>query len=63
MATTTKLDKDEHGKDVEIKLYGSMIESLLYLTTSRSDIMFSVFLRARLQLCPKEASKYNKVYY
>jgi len=42
MTTTTKLDKDEHGKIVDIKLYHSMIGSLLYLTASRSDIMFSV---------------------
>jgi len=42
MATTTKLDKDEQGKKVEFKLYRNMTGSLLYLTTSRSDIMFSV---------------------
>ena len=32
MATTTKLDKDEQGKSVDIKLYRSMIGSLLYLS-------------------------------
>ena len=37
MATTTKLDKDEQG--INIKLYRSMISSLLYLTASRPDIM------------------------
>ena len=42
MATTTKLDKDEQGINVDIKLYRSMIGSLLYLTASRPDIMFSV---------------------
>ena len=47
MATTTKLDKDEQGKNVDIKLYRSMIGSLLYLTASRPDIMFSVYLCAR----------------
>ena len=31
MATTTKLDKDEQGINVDIKLYRSMIGSLLYL--------------------------------
>jgi len=55
MATTTKLDKDDQGKCVDIKLYRSMIGSLLYLTTSRLDIMFSVCLCARFQSCPKES--------
>ena len=47
MATTTKLDKDEQGKNVDIKLYRSMIGSLLYLTASRPDITFSMCLYAR----------------
>ena len=47
MATTTKLDKDEQGKNIDIKLYHNMIGSLLYLTASRSDIMFIVCLCAR----------------
>ena len=32
-----------------------MIGSLLYLTASRPDIMFSVCLCARFQSCPKES--------
>ena len=32
-----------------------MIGSLLYLTTSRLDIMYSVCLCARFQSCPKES--------
>ena len=32
-----------------------MISSLLYLTASRPDIMFSVCLCARFQFCPKES--------
>ena len=40
MATITKLDKDEQEKNIDIKLYHSMIDSLLYLTASRPDIMF-----------------------
>ena len=35
------LDLDESGSSVDQKQYRSMIGSLLYLTTSRSDIMFS----------------------
>ena len=45
--TTTKLDKDEQGTNVDIKLYRSMIGSLLYLTSSKSDIMFSICLCVR----------------
>ena len=55
MAITTKLDKDEQGKNVDIKLYRSIIGSLLYLTASRPDIMFSVCLCTRFQSCPKES--------
>jgi len=40
MATPTKLDKDKQGKNVDIKLYCSMISSLLYLTANRPDIVF-----------------------
>jgi hypothetical protein len=42
MATNRHLDLDEGGKLVDLKLYRSMIGSFLYLTASRSDIMFSV---------------------
>jgi len=55
MATTTKLKKDKQGINVDIKLYRSMIDSLLYLTTNRPDIMFSVCLCARFQSCSKES--------
>ena len=49
------LDLDEGGKTVDQTLYRSMIGSLLYLTTSRPDIMFSVCMRARFQANHKEA--------
>jgi hypothetical protein len=55
MSSTIKLDKDENGKYIEIKQYRGMIGSLLYLTASRPDIMFSVCLCARFQSCPKES--------
>ena len=54
MSTTTKLTKYEQGKGVEEKLYKGMIGSFLYLTASRPDIMFSVYLSERFQSCPKE---------
>ena len=47
MATNGNLDKDEKGKDVEVKRYRGMIGSLLYLTASRPDIIFSVCMCAR----------------
>ncbi|KAE8710759.1 hypothetical protein F3Y22_tig00110319pilonHSYRG00279 [Hibiscus syriacus] len=55
MSSSTKLDLDEGDKCVDVKLYTSMIGSLLYLTASRSDSMFSVCLCARFQSCPKES--------
>ena len=55
MFTTTKLNKDEQGKNVNIKFYRSMIDSLLYLTASRPDIMCSTCLCAKFQSCPKES--------
>jgi hypothetical protein len=55
MPTYGHLDLDEGGKPVDQKLYRSMIGSLLYLTTSRPDIMFSVCMCARFQANPKES--------
>ena len=55
MPTNLKLSKDESGKRVEETLYKSMIGCLLYLTTSRPDITFSVGVCARYQACPKES--------
>ena len=55
MAHSSKLDKDEDGKEVDQKLYRSMIGSLLYLTASRPDILYSVCLCARFQSSPRES--------
>jgi hypothetical protein len=55
MPTCTNLNKDEDGKEVDVKRYRGMIGSLLYLTASRPDIMFSVCMCARYQSCPKES--------
>ncbi|XP_070026701.1 intracellular protein transport protein USO1-like [Nicotiana sylvestris] len=55
IATATKLDVDEPGSSVDQKLYRGMIGSLLYLTTSRPDIVFSVGICARFQAIPKES--------
>ncbi|XP_024964868.1 uncharacterized protein LOC112505154 [Cynara cardunculus var. scolymus] len=50
-----KLHKDINGPSVECKLYRGMIGSLLYLTASRHDIMFSTCICARYQANPKES--------
>ncbi|GJZ17857.1 retrovirus-related pol polyprotein from transposon TNT 1-94 [Tanacetum coccineum] len=53
MSFDTKLTKDEDCELVDSTKYRGMIGSLLYLTASRSDIMFSVCLCARFQKTPK----------
>jgi hypothetical protein len=47
MTTNGHLDLDEGGTMVDQKLYRSIIGSLLYITASRPDVMFSVCMRAR----------------
>ena len=49
-----KLSKDDEFKEVDQRLYRSMIASLLYVTTSRPDIMQKVGQVERLQATPKE---------
>ncbi|XP_070010300.1 uncharacterized mitochondrial protein AtMg00810-like [Nicotiana sylvestris] len=55
IATATKLDIDGPRSSIDQKLYRSMISSLLYLTTSRPDIVFSVGLFTHFQANPKES--------
>ena len=55
MGSSTNLDMDENGKNIDITKYRGMIGSLLYLTASRPDIMFNVCLCAYFQACPKES--------
>nr|GEV13228.1 hypothetical protein [Tanacetum cinerariifolium] len=45
--------KDPDGKDVDVHIYMSMIGSLMYVTSSRPDIMFAVCTCARFQVTPK----------
>ncbi|GJU26617.1 putative reverse transcriptase domain-containing protein [Tanacetum coccineum] len=52
-SSDTKLMKDEECESVDSIKYRGMIGSLLYLTASRPDIMFSVCLCARFQEAPK----------
>ncbi|CAM8924180.1 unnamed protein product [Rhodiola kirilowii] len=54
MSPNDTLGKDETSPRVDPTLYSGMIGSLLYLTASRSDILFSVCLCARFQADPRE---------
>ncbi|GKG46617.1 uncharacterized mitochondrial protein-like protein, partial [Tanacetum coccineum] len=49
METSNPLLKDAEAEDVDVHLYRSMI----YLTSSRPDIMFTVCACARFQVTPK----------
>nr|GEW58686.1 hypothetical protein [Tanacetum cinerariifolium] len=53
METQKHLLKDEDGEEVDVHMYRSMIGSLMYLTSSRPDIMFAVCACARYQVNPK----------
>ncbi|GJZ64467.1 putative ribonuclease H-like domain-containing protein, partial [Tanacetum coccineum] len=58
--TNKALVKDEEAEDVDVHLYRLMIGSLMYLTSSRPDIMFTVCACARFQVTPK-TSHFNAV--
>ncbi|GKB63198.1 hypothetical protein Tco_0919384 [Tanacetum coccineum] len=53
MSSETNLTRDEDEESVDDTKYRGMIGSLLYLTASQPDIMFSVCLCARFQEVPK----------
>nr|GEV04861.1 hypothetical protein [Tanacetum cinerariifolium] len=58
-STSTPIDtekpllKDPDGEDVDVHTYRSIIGSLMYLTSSRPDIMFAVCACAHFQVTPK----------
>nr|GEZ33309.1 putative ribonuclease H-like domain-containing protein [Tanacetum cinerariifolium] len=58
-STSTPIDtkkpllKDPDGEDVDVHTYRSMIGSLMYLTSSRPDIMFAVCACTCFQVTPK----------
>jgi hypothetical protein len=55
MGTNGNLDSDASGNMVDQKLYRSMIGSLLYVSASRSDVMFNVCMCGRFQASPRES--------
>ncbi|GJU17835.1 putative ribonuclease H-like domain-containing protein [Tanacetum coccineum] len=58
METQKPLLKDEDGEEVDVHMYRSMIGSLMYLTSSRPDIMFAMCACARYQVNPKVSHLY-----
>ncbi|GJW10504.1 putative ribonuclease H-like domain-containing protein [Tanacetum coccineum] len=42
--------KDEDGEEVDVHMYRLMIGSLMYLTSSRPDIMFAMYLKGQPKL-------------
>ncbi|GKB66518.1 hypothetical protein Tco_0927930 [Tanacetum coccineum] len=53
METQKPLLKDEDGEEVDVHMYRTMIGSLMYLTSSRLNIMFAVCACERYQVNPK----------
>ncbi|GKB82104.1 putative ribonuclease H-like domain-containing protein, partial [Tanacetum coccineum] len=51
--------KDENGEEVDVHMYRSMIGSLMYLTSSRPNIMFALCACARYQVNPKVSHLYD----
>ncbi|GKC91452.1 retrovirus-related pol polyprotein from transposon TNT 1-94 [Tanacetum coccineum] len=54
MVEKSKLDEDLQGKPVDATLYPGMIGSLMYLTSSRPDLIYVVCLCAWYQAKPSE---------
>jgi hypothetical protein len=55
MVTGCKLSKDDDLPDVDQSSYRSIIGSMLYITTSRPDIMHVVGMVVRYQSAPKQS--------
>nr|GEV13205.1 hypothetical protein [Tanacetum cinerariifolium] len=54
-----KLDEDLQGKPVDATLYHGMIGSLMFLTSSRPDLTYEVFLCVRYQAKPTKKGAIN----
>ncbi|CAL2226198.1 unnamed protein product [Prunus armeniaca] len=49
-----KLSKDEKGAKVDASVFKQVVGSLMYLTTTRPDLMYGVSLISRFMSCPTE---------
>ena len=54
MVTSCNLSKDDESLEADNTMFRSMIDSLLYVTATRPDVMQAVGLVARFQSAPKE---------
>ena len=54
MVTGCKLSKDDDSPTIDQKFYRSMIGILLYVTTTRPDVMHAVCQVTRFEAAPKE---------
>ncbi|GKF40144.1 uncharacterized mitochondrial protein-like protein, partial [Tanacetum coccineum] len=54
MVGQSKLDEDPNGTPVHPTRYQGMVESLMYLTAIRPDLVFSICMCARYQVKPIE---------
>jgi hypothetical protein len=55
MVVGCKLSKDDISPDVDQRTYRSMIGSILYITTSRPDIMQAIGMVGHYQYAPKQS--------
>ncbi|GJU82447.1 retrovirus-related pol polyprotein from transposon TNT 1-94 [Tanacetum coccineum] len=62
MSSDTKLTKDEECESVDSTKYRGMIGSLLYLTASRPDIMFSVLGLSLCAAFPKRSPQNASIF-
>jgi hypothetical protein len=53
--TGLKLSKEDKGSKVDLTLFKRLVGSLMYLTTTRPDIMYGVSLISRFMETPKES--------
>ncbi|GKG19730.1 hypothetical protein Tco_0376829, partial [Tanacetum coccineum] len=54
MVEKSKLNEDKEGKTINPLQYHGMIGTLLYLTASRPDLQFAIYMCARYQARPTE---------
>lgn len=55
MTSNVLIDKDKRGVNFDVTMYRGIIRSLLYLTASRPNIIFSVCMCARYQALLKDS--------
>ena len=60
MVIGCKLSKDNKSLEIDQYMYRSMIDSLLFVTTTRPDVMQVVGLVSRFQSAPKETRGCSK---